>query len=388
MKKVCLIVPNSLTVPDVLGGAIESLVTLIIRGNEEFKELDLTVVAPYNKEAENMSKNYKNTKFIYIHKKFLYSICSVFFKFSNLIFKTKFCTYNFFVLNKIKKNDYDFIIIEGGEYDSFTKFLKYFKKEQLILHLHHQWHTTNEIENTFSKIIGVSKFVIDDFKKDSKIENFDVLKNAIDINKFDKKVSNQIKDELRNKYNIKKDDFVVLYCGRLIQVKGVLELIKAIKNIKNDNIKLLIVGSSFFANSKKTEYIEKLEKEMSDIKNRVVFTGFIDNAKLYEIYSIVDILCVPSQWEEAAGLISIEGMISKKPLIVSEKGGIPEYVNKSGAIILNVDKNFIKNLEESIIYLYNNPDIRKKMSKINYMEAQKYNYLSYYKDFVKLINKY
>lgn len=388
MKKICLIAPSQLTVPAVLGGAIENLVTLIARANEEENSLDLTILSPYNDMAYIESKNYKNTKFIYIKKNVFYYFLAVFYKFINLIFKTSYNAYNHLCLKKIKSMKLDYIVAEGGTYDCYLEYLKYFSKEQLVLHLHHQWHGTKNIDKTFSKVIGVSKFVVDDFKKTTSIKEHNVLKNGIDLKKFNKNISNDEKIKLRNIYGIKKDDFVILYCGRLIKEKGILELIKAVKEIDNENIKLLIAGSSSFANAKKTKYVESLEQEIIGHEDKIKFTGFINNSELYKIYNIIDALGVPSTWNEPAGLTAIEGMTSKKPLIVTNNGGLPEYISKDGAIIVSSKKNFIDNLQQAILYLYNNPKLRKEMGNINYEFSKKLNYEEFYQQFVEIINDY
>lgn len=388
MKKVCLIVPNKLTVPAVLGGAIETLVTLIIDANEKHNELELTVVAPYNEQAYILSKNYKYTKFIYIKKNISYYFTSCLFKLINKTFKKNYCTYNHFVIDKIKNEDFDYVIVEGGEYASYKKILKYFDRNKMILHLHHEWHSNKIIDETFSKVIGVSNYVTEEFKKSSNINTYNVLKNAIDLSKFIKKNDIKSKKELINKFKFKEDDFIVLYCGRLVEVKGVLELVKAIKSIDNEHIKLLIVGSSNFANAKKNEYILNLEKEIEICKDRVQFTGYINNADLYKYYELIDVLCVPSICNEAAGLTAIEGMASSKPLIVTNNGGLPEYICKDGAIVLKTDKDFINNLKEAIISLYQNKKSCEEMGRNNLLESKKYDYLKFYQNFVNIINNY
>ena len=66
MKKICLIIPNVFPVPAVKGGACEQLVTDFINENEKYKKLDITVISPFDEEAEQRSKIYNYTKFKYI----------------------------------------------------------------------------------------------------------------------------------------------------------------------------------------------------------------------------------------------------------------------------------------------------------------------------------
>ncbi len=388
MLKVCLITPNLLPVPNVNGGAIEGLVTNLVKEQEKENKIDLTIVSIYNKKAEDESKKYKKTKFIYIKKNIEYSLLAVKYNISNKILKTNKNTYNHLVLNKIKNENFDYIIAEGGHYESFEEFLKYFPKEKMILHLHHQGKSNIQIEKTFSKLIGVSKFVTDDFKKSTKEIETTYLNNGIDISKFDKEVKEEEIKEIRNKYNIKKDDFVILYCGRLTKVKGVLELIKAVKQIKNENIKLLILGSSSFLNGKQNEYTEKLKEEVTGYENKIIFTGYVNNWEVYKYYASADIVCLPSLWEDAAPLACIETMICKKVMLATKTGGAPEYLDKESSIIVEKDKNVVTNLKDGIITLYNKKDKLKEMGLKAYKHAKKFNSQNYYNDFVKILEKF
>lgn len=386
MKKICLISSNLLPVPNVKGGAIETIITNILQEQEKQEKIELTVVSIFDEEAYKESQKYSKTRFIYIKKNFLYYIIGTIYNISNKLFKTNFNTYNTIVLNKIKKAKFDYIFAEGGHYESYNKFLKYFKKEQLVLHLHHFATSNSIIDSTFSKVVGVSKYVTDEFLKTSSIEKGYVLKNSIDLKKFDKKISEIEYLELRNKYHISNDDFVIIYCGRLIKEKGVLELVKAVKKIKNNQIKLLIVGSINFANGGVSEYTEILEKEISSCHDKVILTGFIDNNELYKYYNIADVMVIPSIWDEAAGLVCVEGMISKKAIITTGTGGIKEYVGDNAVFVKN-DNKLVNDIKEKILYLYNNPKILEKQVNKGYKEAFKYNNQIYYRNLVKLIEK-
>ena len=143
-----------------------------------------------------------------------------------------------------------------------------------------------------------------------------------------------------------------------------------------------------FENAKKNAFIESLENEVNGYSDRIRFTGYVSNDRLYKYYSIGNVLCVPSICEDAATLTSIEGMISRKPLIVTNKGGIPEYINKRGSIVLEVDDSLINNLKESIVLLSKNNDKCIKMGEINHNSALKYDYKAFFKEFVKIMNIY
>lgn len=386
MKKVCFITSNLLPVPNVKGGAIETIMTNIITEQEKKGKLDMTIVSIYDKNALMESCKYKKTKFIYIKKNISYIIHSIYYKIANKILKKNYYnTYNHFVLKKIKKLDFDYIIAEGGHYESYKEFLKYFNKEQLVLHLHHKGESNEIIDNNFSKLIGVSNFVIEDFKKNSNIKNYYLLKNSIPIKNFEKELKSKEKIKIKGELGLTNDDFVIIYCGRLIKEKGVLELVKAVKKIDNPNIKLLVVGSINFANGGHDSYTQALSEETKDT-NKIIMTGYIDNSELYKYYKLADIMIIPSLGEEAAGLVCIEGMICRKPIITTDAGGIGEYVTPQ-TIVINRNKNFINNLKKEILELHKNQDDFSKIGEENYRYALKFNNENYYNNLLEIIEK-
>ena len=388
MLKICLITPNLLPVPNVLGGAIEGLVTNMVREQEKYNKIDMTVVSIYNSDAYKESQKYKNTKFIYIKKNIRYILLGIIYNISNRVFKTNYNTYNHIVLSKIKKMDFDYIIAEGGHYESYGEYLKYFPRDKMILHLHHQGKSNEGIDYAFSKLIGVSQFVTDYFAKTTKVINTTYLNNGIDLTRFDKEVSKKELKELKSKYNIKDDDFIIIYCGRLVKEKGVLELIKAVKSTNNKNIRLMILGSSAFLNAKNDEYTDKLKNEITGYEDRIFFTGYINNDEVYKYYKIANRSCLPSLWEDAAPLACIEAMICKKVVLATRSGGAPEYLNKDSSIIVEKDKKVIDNLKNGILKLYNKKDKLKEMGEESYNHAKKFSSVNYYNDFIRILDDF
>lgn len=385
MLKVCLITTNLLPVPNVLGGAIESLVTNLIKEQEKNAKIDLTIVSIYNKEAQIESKKYQKTNFIYIKKNLKYIFFGIIYNLSNKLFKTNFNTYNHMVLSKIKHHQYDFILAEGGHYESYYNFLKYYNRNQLILHLHHQGSSNEIIDKTFSRVLGVSDFVTYDFANTSNgIEPY-CLRNGIRLDNFDIEVTDKEKVEIRDKYGLTKDDFIVLFCGRLIKEKGVLELIKSIKRIDNKNIKLLILGNNPFLKESKDEYIEKLNKEVLNYEDRIIFTGYVNNYDVYKYYKTADIVCIPSVWEDAATLVCVEAMVCKKPVLATKSGGIPEHLESYSSIIVEKEKKLVENLEKGILKFYKNKDNLEKIGLKGYEHGCQFNSHNMYLNLVKYL---
>lgn len=382
--KICLIVPKGLPVPNVKGGAIETLVTDLINQNEIEKKIDITVCSIYNKEAYNLSKKYKMTNFCYIKNNLKYKFEAILVRIKNL-FGKNLNTYNECVLSKIKHKDFDYIVIEDGAYFSFSSYLKYFSKDKMILHFHHVGKSDINTDNTYSNFIGVSDFVVNAFKKSSSIKNCYTVKNGIDLSKFKKNIAVKEKTEIRKRLGFREDDFIVMYCGRLVKEKGVLELVKAIKEIQNNKIKLMIVGSINFGNIATSEYLNCLNNEIEKCDNKIITTGYIDYKELYKYYKISDVLVVPSIVEEAAGLVNIEAMASELPVIVTNSGGLPEFISDETVVISR--KNLANNIKESILMLYNNSKKIEKMKNAGKETAELYSTEEFYKKFINCLEE-
>jgi len=137
------------------------------------------------------------------------------------------------------------------------------------------------------------------------------------------------------KTRIHPDDFVLLYVGRIEPVKGLTNVIEALKILKKkdprlfEKTKLLVIGGG-----KKEEFFEneeifriKGQIERHGLKNKVSFLGSIDHSQLRKYYSVADALVVPSLYE-SFGLVTVEALSCGTPIIVSQIGRMRSIVKE------------------------------------------------------------
>jgi glycosyltransferase involved in cell wall biosynthesis len=132
---------------------------------------------------------------------------------------------------------------------------------------------------------------------------------------------------------------VVLFLGRMIEEKGPHVLLQAATQIKDQlgPFKIRFVGSAGFAEkSKLTPYEQRLRHLAHELGDRVEFVPARDRNGVREELSRASIFCMPSTWDEPAGLAVLEGMASGLPTIASRRGGIPEEVG-DGALLFEPD---------------------------------------------------
>ena len=394
---IAIITSGYLPVPAAKGGAVETIVDDFIKKNEEYHKVNFTVFSIYDKEAENRAKNLKNTKVLFIKKSKIINRLDkmIFFIAKNILKKDKVMSYRYIIqrlyfLRKVskylKKNDYDKIILENhATLFLALKFRKNYKKyaEKYYYHLHNEVTSTYgcyEIMRGTQKILCVSNYIKDHIKNKLNINDDKVIKleNCVDTDKFKIKLNDKEKLELKKRFSIQKNDKVLLFTGRFTREKGIKELLQAVSRIDDKNIKLLIVGSFFFGTDIKNKFEEEIKEYVENIKDRVVFTGYIPYDEINKVYAIADIAVIPSMWEDPAPLTIIEAMASGLPIITNNSGGIPEYAKNGCAIILDKNSEIIDKLKVAIINLLKDNKKLKEMSDISRKNAKNSNLDNFY----------
>ncbi len=153
--------------------------------------------------------------------------------------------------------------------------------------------------------------------------------NGIDPNKYDPlKVTQEEKLHLRRDYGIKDDENMIFFVGRLVTVKGVDKLVKAMPNVLKDfpNTKLVILGIGDMEWS-----LKEITKSLG-IEDKVLFkTEFIDESERIKHYAASECVVVPSIYEPF-GIVCTESMSMGKPTVVGARGtnGLREQILPNG----------------------------------------------------------
>ena len=165
--------------------------------------------------------------------------------------------------------------------------------------------------------------------------------------------------KLREKYRIDFDEKIILFAGRLDEIKGVAFLIEAFKKVLKyePNSRLWIIGDGAY---------NPLFKEAGDYWSKLCFTGKINQDQLFDLYKIADIGVIPSLFEPF-GYVAVEMMMNSLPVVVTATGGLDEIVEdrvsglKVGVIRDENSRIDSDILSQKIIYLLQNPEERVKL---------------------------
>jgi len=195
-------------------------------------------------------------------------------------------------------------------------------------------------------------------------EKIQVSYNGVDPQKYNPAnvPADQIR-KIREKYGIKDDDFMILFLGRLVGVKGVDKLIMAMSHIltKVPTAKLVIVGVGDLQ-----EYLTNLTRTLR-LDDYVKFCfDFIPEEERIFHYAACDVAAFPSFYEPF-GIVALEAMSMEKPVVVGAAGvsGMREIVICRGEeqCGFHVDPNNPSDIAWGIISALEDPERMKLLGK-------------------------
>lgn len=181
----------------------------------------------------------------------------------------------------------------------------------------------------------------------------------------DSKINNEVKLK-RTDLGFTESDIIITLIGRISRLKGHKWLLNTyIKYFSKSPLKILFVGSP----------VPGQEYYLGDVEQFIADNGITDKVKiipftrdLESIWAFTDIAIVPSTEAESFGLVALEAMLAKKPVIASDAGGLKEIVVNDATGIL-VEASNEKKLADAILQLMENEEMRVQFGEKGYERA-------------------
>ena len=385
--RVLLVPPPDLPVPAVQGGAVETLLTHLIRENERQGKLDLLCASVPDDAARRAAEGLQHTKMLFIarphgHRRywpmvFVERCLGIAAPYDPWYQKVQLSL-------ALEPPGPDLIVAEGGNLTQCSAISRMFGRRRCLAHLHGQTACSPVMDTIYGGILALSEFIRDDYLKTSTLDprRAYIWYNCVDTKRF---CPGPPPLALRTRLGFGAQDFVVLFCGRLDPDKGIHKLMEALALLPVPRIKLLIVGSPFFGRTQQSSFLRKLEQQARALGNRVQFTGYIPNEDLPDYYRLADLVCVPTLVEEAAGLVAVEAMACGRPVLATRSGGMPEYLEGSQAVLVERGENIADQLAWSIRMLYEHPALCAEMGAAGAKRAKDFSVERYYTEFVRIV---
>lgn len=396
MKTIFLLPPPALPVPAVRGGAVEGLLTHLIEENERQGRVRLVCVSIPDPKAMERAKEYKHTVIHYLphreNRGLWGPMCGLLRRAGRPAPLDPW--YNQ-VLRLIRREQPDLIVAEGGDLNEPQAIAACVGREKMWAHLHMQIAASPLTDSMYGGVLAISQYVADRWAGTN--VRTALVPNCVDLNRFCPGPAPE-RQALRQKLGLAPEDFLVLFCGRICPEKGPHKLVEALKQIADPHVKLVIAGSPFFDSQHQSPFFDQLQQDAKPLGERVIFTGFVPNDQMPAYYRAADAACFPALWDEPAGITAIEAMACGCPVIATESGGMAEYLQGSGAVLLPRDEVWdfgftpvpgvpalADALADAILALKQDPQRRQSMRRASLERAGAFSRAAYYDNMLRAL---
>jgi len=277
---------------------------------------------------------------------FMAFLRALFLKFDIILSQGPIATFFAILISKIKRKKV--IAIPSGiafkqpQYKGFIKKILYFIEKWVYIRANMVVFLSNAEKNQIKIKLGFIP------------KNHTIIPTGVVI----KKVKKEDIEKIKKEFNL--NGVIITFVGRLIAVKGVDLLIKAVKDIKH-KINVLIVGDG-----PERENLENMIKNLG-LNRKVIFAGW--RTDIPAILRATDIFVLPS-YSEGLPIALLEAMAAGKACVVTDIG-LPV---KNGENAIVIKPGNVAELKEALEYLIENKELREKLGKNAKNEASKFSW--------------
>ena len=236
----------------------------------------------------------------------------------------------------------------------------YFKKSSKKLV---EYFTLFYCDKTITELVVPTKKTYELFKKKYKVDrNIYIVPTGIDVERFYRENNKVDVVKFRGELGLNKDDFVILFVGRIGREKNLDLLVSSMKSLidVSKKIKLLVVGDGPDADMYK-EYVKK-----NNISNNVIFTGKVSWDNVVSYYIISDLFATAST-TETQGLTVIEAMAASLPVVcINDESFSTTVINDLNGMIFNNRREYKK----AIITLFNDRKLLSNLGRQARIESE------------------
>ena len=389
--KIAVLTSGILPVPAVQGGAVENFLDFFLEYNDRHKLHDITVYSVWHPDVDkHPALKSKVNHYYYIDvsgiiAKIKKRLFGYFHKDTHHHYSIEYYLHE--SLKHLLRCNYDIIIMNNRP--GYAEELAGKTNAKLVYNLYNdklnaQTRACKEIFDAATLIISTSDYITNRVKTIKDSDKCITVYSGIELQRFRTDFVPKIH---RSDLHLSQNDFIMLFSGRVTQEKGIMELIEAMNQLKDyQDIKLLVIGSSFYGNAdNENDFAKSLKEKAEPLKDNIIFTGFIPYSDMPNYLSMTDVAVIPSVWDDPFPTTVLEAQAMGLPIITTRRGGIPEEVTEDNAVLLDTDEHFVDNLAKGILDLYEHPEKRKVMSEASKKRSQLFSKEHYAHEFFEAL---
>jgi len=202
-----------------------------------------------------------------------------------------------------------------------------------------------------SKLIALTKTEANQyFELGANPSKIEIVPNGIRLSEYQQLPET---GTFRRKYSIGSNEKIILYLGRIHKIKGIDLLLKSFSDIASgfENVKLVIVGPD-------DGFLSELEQQIKDLDldDKILYTGPLYGHEKLSAYVDANLYVLPSVYETFPMTV-LEAFACGKPVIVSDRCGISDFVKEVG-YVTKYDETHLKT---TILKVLNDRELERKL---------------------------
>ena len=152
----------------------------------------------------------------------------------------------------------------------------------------------------------------------------------------------------------------VLYTGRFVERKGVVELLAAAPRVldRRPEARFVLAGGHRHCTANDVSR-HWLPQSCERFRDRIHFTGWLTQEEMNRWYALADVLVVPS-WYEPFGMVILEGMLYGLPIVATDVGG-PRAILRDGETGLFCRPKDVPSLEDALLRVVSDQTLRDRL---------------------------
>jgi len=200
------------------------------------------------------------------------------------------------------------------------------------------------------RVITTTRYMAEELERyfSTPADKVDIIPNGIDPRRFQELEGVDL-SAFRARYALAEEK-LVLFVGRIVREKGVEVLVRAMPLVLASvpEAKLVVAGKG-----PELDYIRQLAWDL-DLSHKVLLPGFVSIEDRDRLYKVADCAVFPSLYEPF-GIVALEAMAARTPVVVSEVGGLREVV-RHGETGITIYPNDIESCAWGIVHTLQHPE--------------------------------